>query len=246
MPSLFLTDPFIRSLRPTERGRVEYWDDNVTGLSIRVSQAGRKTWSVMYRFNGRLRRYTLGAYPVLGLADARRKAAAALHGVACGSDPATAKIEARRAETFAELAAEYVENHARFKKRGDEDRRVLYGSPQKKRTGKVPHTGLVKRWGAMKVRDMTRRDVRELLDDTRRRSPIMANRILAIVRKMFNFAIEHDWIDVNPCHMVKRVARESAGRKWTSAPALGVAKVSGPVSSLESRPRYSFRAWRCR
>lgn len=51
----FLTDPFIRSLRPTERGRVEYWDDNVTGLSIRVSDAGRKTWSVVYRISGRLR-----------------------------------------------------------------------------------------------------------------------------------------------------------------------------------------------
>ena len=36
----------------------------------------------------------------------------------------------------------------------------------------------------------------------------MANRILALVRKMFNFAIEHDWLDVNPCHMVKRVVRE--------------------------------------
>jgi site-specific recombinase XerD len=36
----------------------------------------------------------------------------------------------------------------------------------------------------------------------------MANRTLAIVRKMFNFAIERDWIDVNPCHMVKRVVRE--------------------------------------
>ena len=47
MPRLLLTEPFIRSLRPTERGRVEYFDDNVTGLSIRVSDAGRKTSSVV-------------------------------------------------------------------------------------------------------------------------------------------------------------------------------------------------------
>ncbi len=208
MASLFLTDPFIRSLRPTERGRVEYWDDNVTGLSIRVSEAGRKTWSVVYRINGRLRRYTIGVHPVVGLADARRKAAAALIQVASGADPAAAKVAARRAETFAELAAEYIENHAKFKKRGDEDRRVLYGSPHKKRTGKRPHIGLVKRWGTRKVRDLTRRDVRELLDEVAKRGPIMANRTLAIVRKVFNFAIERDWLDVNPCHMVKRVVRE--------------------------------------
>jgi integrase len=32
----------------------------------------------------------------------------------------------------------------------------------------------------------------------------MANRTLALVRKMFNFAIERDWLEANPCHMVKR------------------------------------------
>jgi integrase len=36
----------------------------------------------------------------------------------------------------------------------------------------------------------------------------MANRVLALVPKMFNFAIEHDWLDTNPCQMVKRVAPE--------------------------------------
>jgi len=47
-----------------------------------------------------------------------------------------------------------------------------------------------------------------LLDDVADRAPIMANRILALVRKMFNFAIEHDWLDTNPCQMVKRVTPE--------------------------------------
>ena len=36
----------------------------------------------------------------------------------------------------------------------------------------------------------------------------MANRVLALVRKMFNFAIERDWLEMNPCHMVKRAAPE--------------------------------------
>ena len=34
----------------------------------------------------------------------------------------------------------------------------------------------------------------------------MANRTLALVRKMFNFAIERDWLDSNPCQMIKRPA----------------------------------------
>ena len=173
-----------------------------------MSETNRKTWTVVYRFNGRLRRYTLGVYPLIGLADARQRTTFALHEVAGGIDPSARKIEARNAETFADLAKEYVEHHAVFKKRGDEDRRLLYGSPHKKRTGKTPHVPIVKRWGAMKARDITRRDVRELLNVTATKSPVMANRVLALVRKMFNFAIEHDWLDVNPCHMVKRVVRE--------------------------------------
>ena len=36
----------------------------------------------------------------------------------------------------------------------------------------------------------------------------MANRTLALVRKMFNFAIEHDWLEANPCHMVKQPGQE--------------------------------------
>lgn len=73
--SLFLTDPFIRSLRPAESGRVQYFDNNVKGLCLRVSATNRKTWCVVYRFNGRVRRYTLGVYPSLDsqtLASARR------------------------------------------------------------------------------------------------------------------------------------------------------------------------------
>jgi site-specific recombinase XerD len=68
----------------------------------------------------------------------------------------------------------------------------LFGSPHKKKTGKRPAEPLVKRWGAIKVKDITRRDVRALLDEMADRgAPIMSNRVLALVRKMFNFAIEH-------------------------------------------------------
>lgn len=34
----------------------------------------------------------------------------------------------------------------------------------------------------------------------------MANRTLALVRKMFNFAIEHSWLETTPCHMIERLA----------------------------------------
>ena len=210
MATLFLTDPFIRSLRPLSDKEAEYRDRTVKGLTLRLSAGGKKTWTVQYRVNGRTRRFTLGRYDVFSLADARKRAREALYEVAVGKDPAADKHDALHAETFADLAKEYMERHGKFKRSWREDQRMLYGSPHKKRTGKRPHVPIVRRWGTMKVREITRRHVRDLLDDISVRAPIQANRVLAVVRKMFNFAIERDWLDVNPCVMIKRVVKEQA------------------------------------
>lgn len=209
MAKVSLTDRTIKTFTKPESGRIEIWDGSLPGFGLRVSSTGRRTWIVMYRKGGVLRRLTLGTYPTLGLADTRGAARDAMHDVAHGGDPATAKQTERRAETFADLAAEYVERHAKHKRSGKEDVRLLYGSSHKKRTGKTPHVPLVKRWGYYKAKDITRRDIRALLDEiVDRGSPIMANRTLAAVRKIFNFAIERDWLEWNPCHMVKRAAPE--------------------------------------
>ena len=90
----------------------------------------------MYRMGKTLRRLTLGRYPTLGLAEARVKATHALHEVDKGEDPGRHKIENRRAETFSDLAREYIERHASKKRSGREDVRQLNGSPHKKKTGK--------------------------------------------------------------------------------------------------------------
>ncbi len=205
---LALTDRTVRALKPPSTGRLDVWDEDNPGFGLRISAAGRRTWILMYRMGKTLRRLTLGRYPTLGLAEARVKATHALREVDKGEDPGRQKIEGRRAETFSDLAREYIERHASKKRSGREDVRLLNGSPHKKKTGKVPHVPLVTRWGPRRIKDIKRRDVRELLDEVAARAPIMANRVLALVRKMFNFAIEHDWLEANPCHMIKRPAEE--------------------------------------
>lgn len=211
MPSQILTDQFVRALRPESDAQRDYWDKNVTGLVLRVSPAGKKTWSVLYRFLGRQRRYTLGCYAILGLADARREAKSVLHSAALGRDPVEERQRARSAETFEDLAREYMEKHAKVRKKSwKHDERILFGSPQKKKTRKTPHVAVAKVWGQRKLADIKRRDVLALVEAVARRGPIMANRVLACVRKVFNFAIERDWLEANPCQRVPRPAREHA------------------------------------
>jgi len=173
-----LTDRSLRRLVATAARRQDVWDSSISGFGVRISPGGHCSFVVRYRVSGRLRRLTLGPYPRITLADARQSARDALRDAHYGKDHAAEKIEARQAETFADLAREYIERHASKKRSGREDIRLLNGSPHKKRTGKKPHVGLVTRWGTRKVNDIKRRDVRELLNEIAARAPIMANRTL--------------------------------------------------------------------
>lgn len=208
MPTHPFTARWVQALKPGAM-RAEYFDEAFTGLVLRVEPSGRKTWRVAFRANGRWRRMNIGSAAFMDLAHARKRAREILGEVAGGHDPANERQADREAGTFAELSHEYIERHAKKLKRSwREDYRILYGSPHKKKTGKRPHLGIVNRLGPMRVKEITRRDIRAILDETADRAPIMANRTLAVVRKMFNFAIEHDWLESNPCHLIKRLAPE--------------------------------------
>jgi hypothetical protein len=82
-----------------------------------VAPSGCKTWFIMDRSGGRLRRPTLGTFPDLSLADAQMRAATARHAVAQGVDPALDKHTARCAPTVAELAAQYLDLYAKVHKK---------------------------------------------------------------------------------------------------------------------------------
>ncbi len=103
MPSQTLTARFVEGVKPAPARR-EYFDRHARGLALRVSPAGGKSWVLLYRHHRRLRRWTIGRYPTLSLADARELARAGLRDVERGQDPAQAKRDANEAITFAELA----------------------------------------------------------------------------------------------------------------------------------------------
>jgi Arm DNA-binding domain len=104
MPTRKLTDLFAERVQPPEQGRIEYFDATFGGLSLRVTAQGNKSWSLLYRLGGRLRRLTLGQFPAIKPAQARREAGAALERVRLGIDPAEEKRDQRlasHADTFA-------------------------------------------------------------------------------------------------------------------------------------------------
>ena len=81
-----------------EKGLHIEWDDGLSGLGVRVSPTGKRSFVFMYRFQGTSRMMTLGTYPRLTLADARYKASQAKEKVCKEIDPGLEQIEKRIAE----------------------------------------------------------------------------------------------------------------------------------------------------
>jgi hypothetical protein len=76
-----LTDVLIKKL-PLPDKRKEVPDGRITGLYLVMQPSGVKSWAVRYRANGLPRKLTLGSYPSVDLATARRRAQEALGDVA--------------------------------------------------------------------------------------------------------------------------------------------------------------------
>jgi integrase len=197
MPTRKLTDLFVRNVKPTPGKRVEYFDASFGGLALRVTETGNKSWALFYRIHGRLRRFTIGSYPAIEPAAARKKATEALEKVELGKDPAAEKAAIRNnplpdADTFGALWEDYLRIYAKknMKKRG------LYVLQ------KTIEADVLPRW---KNKPLTgdaaiiKRDVLSMVNEiVARGADVHANRVFSKVRAIFNWAISQDRLAVSP------------------------------------------------
>lgn len=72
-----------------------YSINDADGLSLAVHPSGGKHWRLRYRFGGRETTLSLGTYPAISLADARRLRDDARKLLAEGRDPLAAKAESK-------------------------------------------------------------------------------------------------------------------------------------------------------
>lgn len=198
MPKIRFTARTVDRLQPTVGRRVEYFDAAVPGLALRVSERGAKTWTVLYRHRARLRRMTLGSAGVLGLATARERARDLLRDASNGEDPATAKQLGRKAETIGDLAELYIEMWAKPRKRSW------------KADDGLLRNKVLPAWRHRAIVDIARRDVRDLVDDVAQTAPIVANRVAALLSKLFAFALDRDLVEHSPAVRIPRPGHEQA------------------------------------
>lgn len=193
----------VDAAKPDKERDIVLWDDTLHGFGLRVKPSGTKTYILQYRnTEGRSRRYTIGQHGKLTPEQAETEAKRLFGLIAVGRDPASEKQDLGKEATFADLAAKYLEIHLPHKKArsAHEDRRMLkqYITPV---------------LGTRKVYAITQDDI-EGIHGKLKDHPYQANRVLALLSKMFTLAEawkvrpQHS----NPCRYVEKFKEEKRER----------------------------------
>ena len=186
---------------------VVVWDDALPGFGVRIKPSGVRSYIIQYRnrTTGVSKRLTIGQHgPLLTFDQAKKQARAMLADAMRGEDPAEVRKVARRSPSVANLAADYLERHALPKKRPKsvrDDRSML---------DKI----ILPRLGAKKVEAVGRRDI-EAIHVAMKDKPYQANRVLSLLSKIFNLAVEWKWRPDNPAKGIERYEEQKRDR-WLS------------------------------
>jgi integrase len=184
-----LTDRFIRSKKIAPGAgmrRVDYQDAIVPGLALRVTDRGHKSFVLVARYPSHPKnptRRVLGDAGAITLEQARERAREWLELIGRGVDPKVedarrrAAAQRRQLNSFAAVAAEFLERHASGLKKSAEAKRII-------------ESEFVKRWGPRPVTDIMPEEVAAAIRAiVKRGSPYQAHNALGYIRALYNWAI---------------------------------------------------------
>jgi integrase len=193
-----LTAKTVETTKPTST-RQEIPDALLPGLYLIVQPSGARSWAVRYRHNGTPRKKTLGPYPAIDLATARALGTKTLRAVAEGRDPAGEK-QVQQADSVREVVSQFLAKHGQRKYRP----RTL------KEAERLLRLYVVSGWRNRPMASITRKDVRDMLDKLTDDTPVLANRVHSITRKLFGWAVEKEIIPTSPLTGLKAPAEEKS------------------------------------
>jgi integrase len=201
-----LTQVAIDNLKGSDKRR-EIPDGRISGLYLIVQSSGAKSWAARYRFDGKQCKYTIGAYPAVDLSTARKKALEALADVAGDIDPAARKKAAREARKAERTANDRVADVARAFV--DKYLKRHVGPGWAREAERLLRKEIVPAIGSKRLRDVRRGDAIDILDGiVDRGAPFTANRALAVLTRLGNWAVEREIVAASPFERIKPPAVE--------------------------------------
>ncbi len=229
MPTLHLTDQFIRNLKHPDK-RKEYYDESliennkikqsgVKGLALRITPTGNKSFVYRYWYDGKAKRYTIGSYPTVSLKKARNKAENLHKQVSSGIDPQTQKKikKQEKPSTFKETVESYKKHHLLTLKestRNDYKYRIKHLIKGEGKRDITKRRGLD---GSRYIKNIKRFEIIDFLNSIAKSSPTQAKRLQAILSGIFKHAKDRELVDANIASEITlktKPKRKKDKRKW--------------------------------
>ena len=192
----------------------QIFDTDVRGFSITIYPSGNRAFALDYRIGGRQRRMTIGRWPEWNTVAARERAKELRRDIDEGLDPLSLRESAREAPRVSDMITRYLEEHTpHLAPRNAADQHTIM------------HKLVAPDWGNRLVTEITKADVEKLLSkiaagrarpskakpNNRARklqgakpTPVRANRVGEVLRKMFSLAVGWGWREDNPASGFRR------------------------------------------
>jgi len=183
------------------------WDDLVPGFGVRIHPSEKKVFILVYRIGKAKKFFNIGPTEVLTVQQARDRARRLLVDVKDGKDPQAEKKEKLKSKTVGDLIDAYMEDHAKIKKKSWlKDKKRLERHVRPKWKGRLVssitfndvdslHRYIKKAKPKFTVAGKPRldKDGNQIIRET----PYEANRVVEILRKMFNLAAQWGYVPAN-------------------------------------------------
>ncbi len=211
---LKLTEKLLREATPIPGRDYQIFDSELRGFAACIYRGGGRAFTLDYRHAGRQRRMTFGRWPEWSVSAARERAKELRREIDAGGDPLARREANREAPRVLDLIERYCAEH--LPKLSDRS-----AADQRSALAKM----VAPLWGQKLVTEITPSDVDKLLtrvaegrarphkQKPRNRArklqgakptPVRANRIGEILRKMFTLAVQWGWCTDNPAQRFHR------------------------------------------
>jgi integrase len=201
-----ITHRFVEAVRP-KAARTEYPDVGCPGLYLVVQPSGTRSWAVRFRHNGVNGKRTLGRAGADGLSLAAARAAAAAHRHRLETRPDVAPVAGVAAksggggDSIEAAVASFLDLHAYRKTRAS----TAWAAER------VFNRIVLPAWRGRTIGDIRKRDVIDLVEGVAANGRgHLANKVLAILSKFFNWLVARDVLALSPVTGVERPHQEKA------------------------------------
>jgi len=209
-----LTEKVLREAEPVVGRDYQIFDTEVRGFAACIYRGGGRAFTLDYRHAGRQRRMTFGRWPEWSVSAARERAKEIRREIDAGADPLAQRGALREAPRVDDLIERYCTQH--LPKLAERN-----ASDQKSALAKM----VAPVWGRKLVTEITSTDVDKLLNKVAegrprphkekpnnrakklqpaKPTPVRANRIGEVLRKVFTLAVEWGWCEDNPAQRFHR------------------------------------------